>query len=153
MERVYSNRELSTLDFQDRVLSLAENPNLPLMERVKFVAITSSNLDEFHQVRVAGLREQKAAGIVAGGPDGMTPSEQLNAIRQRCESLLERIERVFHNELLPALEEAGIRIVSWVDIDAAARKSLGEVFVLGRILRQPLHYQLDKHYDRCQGII
>ncbi|MDX1691743.1 MAG: polyphosphate kinase 1 [Acidimicrobiia bacterium] len=120
----FFNRELSLLDFQERVLAIAENPNVPLLERLKFVAIVSSNLDEFFQVRVAGLMEQHAAGLGKVTPDGRTPGEQLAEIRGRAEQLLARTERVFLAELRPALAEHGIHIARWDDLDEADRKEL-----------------------------
>ena len=80
---LYFNRELSWLDFNQRVLELAEDPAVPLLERVKFCAIYASNLDEFFMVRVAGLFDQLDAGIDARGPDGLAPSEQIDAIQAR----------------------------------------------------------------------
>ena len=86
-ERRYLNRELSWLDFNARVLALAEDPETPLLERVKFLAIFSQNLDEFFQVRVAGLKERVAAGVTRRSVDGMTASEQLEAILARARQL------------------------------------------------------------------
>jgi polyphosphate kinase len=86
----YLNRELSRLDFDERVLAMAEDPNLPLLERVRFLAIFSQNLDDFFQVRVAGLKEQVLAAVAAASPDGMSPLEQLRSIRSRVEGLVER---------------------------------------------------------------
>ena len=103
------NRELANLDFQERVFALAESPERPLLERIKFVAIVSSNLDEFFQVRVAGLLGQADSGITASAPDGMSPKEQLEAIRLRAIDLNARIDDVFNNELLPALDAADIQ--------------------------------------------
>ena len=77
----YLNRELSRLDFDERVLAMAEDPKLPLLERVRFLAIFSQNLDDFFQVRVAGLKEQVLAAVAAASPDGMSPLEQLRSIR------------------------------------------------------------------------
>jgi polyphosphate kinase len=124
MTERFFNRELSLLDFQERVLAIAENPNVPLLERVKFVAIVSSNLDEFFQVRVAGLKEQQAAGLGRVTPDGRTPGQQLTEIRERCVRLLQRTERVLTNELTPALADHGIRIARWDDLEDAERKEL-----------------------------
>jgi polyphosphate kinase len=121
------NRELSLLDFQSRVLALAENPRLPLLERVKFVAIVSQNLDEFFQVRVAGL-ENQAATSRKPGADGMTPAEQLAAIREAVLALNGRTDRVFRNELLPQLADAGIRLTSWSELNDADRKHLNQIF-------------------------
>jgi polyphosphate kinase len=77
---LYINREISWLQFNDRVLAMAADPQVPLLERLKYLAIFSSNLDEFFMVRVAGLRDQVAAGMVTRGSDGLTPSETLEAI-------------------------------------------------------------------------
>ena len=123
----FINRELSLLDFQSRVLALAENPRLPLLERVKFVAIVSQNLDEFFQVRVAGLINQAATGG-KGGVDGMSPAEQLAAIRDRVLELNSRTDRVFRHEILPQLDDAGIRVVNWPDLTDGDRKHLTSVF-------------------------
>src|SRR5436309_11724234 len=89
----YANRELSWLDFNERVLELAEDPSVPLLERVMFCSIYASNLDEFFMVRVAGLTDQIAAGIDARGPDGLSPSEQIDAIRARVAALHRRVHR------------------------------------------------------------
>jgi polyphosphate kinase len=124
----YSNRELSLLDFQRRVLALAEDPNLPILERVKFVAIVGTNLDEFFQVRVAGLREQMAAGVVATTADGLTPSEQLQRIRPEVLDIMERVERLVAHELIPSLAEHGIHIVDWDDLTTDQQKLLSETF-------------------------
>jgi polyphosphate kinase len=124
----YLNRELSLLDFQERVLALASHPRVPLLERVKFVAIVSQNLDEFFQVRVAGLQEQARSHVAGPGPDGMTPSEQLRAIRERVEALIETRDTVFLKEILPALEAEGIRIVGWDSLQSEERAVLDDVF-------------------------
>src|SRR4051794_12160904 len=86
----YLNRELSMLEFQARVLALAEDPSVPLLERAKFLAIFSGNLDEFFQVRVAGIKEQVAVGVRTTSPDGLDQVEQLRAIRSRVEELVTR---------------------------------------------------------------
>jgi len=92
----YLNRELSRLDFDERVLALAEDSRLPLLERVRFLAIFSQNLDDFFQVRVAGLKEQVLAAVAVASPDGMSPLDQLRAIRARVESLTERQVGLFN---------------------------------------------------------
>jgi polyphosphate kinase len=109
---LYFNRELSWLDFNDRVLQLAEDASVPLLERVKFCAIWESNLDEFFMVRVANLHDQLEAGMDARGADGMGPSDQIDAIRERVLGQRARLARSFERELRPALAEHGIRIIS-----------------------------------------
>jgi polyphosphate kinase len=91
----YINRELSWLDFNDRVLSMAEDKDVPLLERAKFLAIYSQGLDEFFQVRVAGLKDQQAVGLGPTSADGMTPAEQLRGICDRVRELSERENGVF----------------------------------------------------------
>ena len=124
----YTNRELSWLDFNERVLAIAEDPATPLLERTKFLAIYSSNLDEFFQVRVAGLLEQQAAGVRTVSADGMSATDQLEAIRQRVLGLSDRQSRCFHESVAPALEEAGIAFSSYDSLDDDDRKYLDEQF-------------------------
>ena len=125
----FLNRELSMLDFQARVLALAEDPALPLLERAKFLAIVSEHLDEFFQVRVAGLMEQLAAGLRTANPDGVDLVDLLTTIRSRVIGLCERMSAVFTKELLPALEEHGIVFPNWEDLSADDRAFLDDVFV------------------------
>ncbi len=124
----YLDRELSWLDFNARVLALAENPTLPLLERAKFLAIFSSNLDEFFQVRVSGLREQLNAGIRATSPDGLDQAEQLRAIRERVEELVTRQAAIFTKDVAPALQEAGVEFSEWSDLDDEGRARLMQEF-------------------------
>ncbi len=121
---LYFNRELSWLDFNDRVLQLAEDPAVPLLERAKFSAIWESNMDEFFMVRVANVHDQIDAGISARGADGMTPPETLAAIRARVIGQRERVGRNFERDLRPALSEQGIRIVTF---DAATAEEMTEL--------------------------
>ena len=125
----YLNRELSWLSFNARVLSMARDPRVPLLERVKFLAIYSSNLDEFFQVRVAGLRDQSAAGVRRRTPDGRTPDEQLREIRRAVDRLEESRQHIFSNELLPQLRLQGITILRYAELSAADQKIADEYFV------------------------
>ncbi|MBV9338254.1 MAG: polyphosphate kinase, partial [Solirubrobacterales bacterium] len=109
---LYLNRELSWLDFNDRVLQLAEDESLPLMERVKFLAIFTTNLDEFFMVRVAGVHDQLDARIDARGPDGLSPPQVLAGIAERVTELDRRHARQFSEVVRPELAEHGIRIVN-----------------------------------------
>ena len=124
----FLNRELSWLEFDARVLALAEDATLPILERVKFLAIYAQNLDEFFQVRVAGLQEQRDAGVSAATPEGMTPGEQLDAIRLRAEALGERADRVLDGDILSALEKADIRLVTWDQLAKDERDHLAQEF-------------------------
>jgi polyphosphate kinase len=127
-EPPYINRELSLLDFQERVLALGEDEQLPLLERAKFLAIFSTNLDEFFQVRVAGLTDQVAAGLASAGPDRLSPSQQLAAIRKRIIGLTERQSRAFLQGIVPALADAGIRLCRADAMSKEDRKHLQNVF-------------------------
>jgi polyphosphate kinase len=124
----FINRERSWLEFDRRVLALAEDPEQPLLERVKFLSIFASNLDEFFQIRVSGLEEQVEAGVTAVSPDGMNPTEQLDAVRRRVVELTDRAERLWLDELKPALEKQRIRIVDWDQLDAEDHAFLGRRF-------------------------
>ncbi len=124
----YFNRELSWLDFNQRVLELAEEPEVPLLERVRFCAIYASNLDEFYMVRVAGLFDQLDAGIDARGPDGLTPGEQIDAIQARVLEMDGRLHRCFDGTLRPALEEEGIRVVSLATASEQERREIDARF-------------------------
>jgi polyphosphate kinase len=125
---LYFNRELSWLDFNQRVLELAEDTGVPLLERFRFCGIYANNLDEFFMVRVAGLLDQLDAGIEARGPDGLTPREQIDAIQQRVLELDDRLCRCFSGDLLPALDEHGIRIVTLNTASAEERREIDERF-------------------------
>ena len=114
---LYINREISWLQFNDRVLAMAADPEVPLLERLKYLAIFSTNLDEFFMVRVAGLRDQVESGMVTRGSDGWTPSETLEAIAKHVGPSIEHMVRVFLDEVSPAMAEAGIRIADMSDLD------------------------------------
>ncbi len=125
---LYFNRELSWMDFNDRVLQLAEDTSVPLLERLKYCAIFENNLDEFYMVRVAGVHDKIVASITTGGADGIPPVEVLAAVRERAIAQRERIERCFNEELQPALGEHGIRIVSYDHASAAELEEIDELF-------------------------
>jgi polyphosphate kinase len=128
---LYFNRELSWLDFNDRVLQLAEDESLPLMERVKFLAIFVTNLDEFFMVRVAGVHDQVEARVDARGPDGMTPTKVLEGISDKVRELDRRHARQFSDVVSPELAEHGIRIVSSEESGASPE-------VLERVFREQI---------------
>lgn len=127
-ERRYINRELSWLNFNRRVLALAESPEQPLLERAKFLAIFSSNLDEFFQVRVAGLKDQQAAGLSGTAPDGLSVSDQLRAIRAEVVDMLTRRSRAFKGVIVQELASHGIRLVPWASLDQSDRAYAASVF-------------------------
>jgi polyphosphate kinase len=124
----YFNRELSWLDFNQRVLELAEDTAVPLLERLRFCAIYASNLDEFFMVRVAGLFDQLDAGIDARGPDGLAPSEQIDAIQTRVLELDRRLNSCFGGILRPALEEHGIRVITLETASEQERREIDARF-------------------------
>jgi polyphosphate kinase len=112
----YVNRELSLLAFQWRVLEEAQDTSNPLLERIFFLSIVGSNLDEFFMVRVSGLMREVDSGISDEGPDGMSSIEQLEAIRKGVAALLGRAQRCFRRELLPALEASGIHLMEYAQL-------------------------------------
>lgn len=126
---LFINRDLSLLDFQERVLEEAKDPGNPLLERVKFLAILSSNLDEFFMVRVAGLLKQVASGLPEVGIDGRTAAEQVRLIRQRVKTLAQEAHDLWRADLLPALEREGIRILEFAGLSDAKRAELNSYFV------------------------
>ena len=125
---LFLNRELSWLQFNLRVLEEAENTRHPLLERVKFLAIFATNLDEFFMVRVSGLRRQIAAGAGETPPDSMTPSEQMLAICRELTVHLERHQACWKNDLLPRLHEAGIHVLHMNELNQRERDSLRQYF-------------------------
>src|SRR3954452_3967363 len=125
----FFNRELSWLQFNDRVLQLAEDPDTPLLERLKFCAIWSSNLDEVFMVRVAGLHDMVDAGIQSPGKDGLNAAETIARIRSVVSDQLVRVCRCLHQTLLPELAGHGIKIVSLEDVSDAERHRLEERFL------------------------
>jgi polyphosphate kinase len=125
---LYLNRELSWLDFNDRVLQLAEDERVPLLERVKFCAIYTTNLDEFYMVRVAGLHDQIDAGVERPSQDGRTPAETIALIRERVLALGDRLTRCFEGTLRDQLSEHGIELASVRDLDEDQRAELAAHF-------------------------
>ncbi|KZS60666.1 RNA degradosome polyphosphate kinase [Mycobacterium ostraviense] len=124
----YLNRELSWLDFNARVLALAADNSMPLLERAKFLAIFASNLDEFYMVRVAGLKRRNEMGLSVRSADGLTPREQLGRIGEQTQQIAGRHARVFLDSVLPALGEEGIYIITWADLNETEREQLSIYF-------------------------
>lgn len=124
----YLNRELSWLDFNARVLALAADPSLPLLERAKFLAIFASNLDEFYMVRVAGLKRRDEMGLSVRSADGLSPREQLRRINERTQQISNRHAHVFLDAVRPALADEGIVIVTWAEVDEDERSRLSTYF-------------------------
>src|SRR5580698_3967817 len=125
---LYVNRELSLLDFQRRVLEEAEDDTVPLLERVKFLSIVGSNLEEFFMVRVAGLKRQLEKGVLECGPDGMTPSAQLAAIRERVAKLFQAAYECWQEQILPALRKTGIEVTDYSQLTNTERSALNRYF-------------------------
>src|SRR5580704_6063979 len=124
----FVSRELAWLAFNERVLEEALDPSVPLLERLKFLAIVSSNLDEFFMVRVAGLKRMIDAGIETPFTDGLTPRECLKIVGKRCADLTMRQHRCFSEDIQPRLEREGVRIVSPEQLDASQRTYLHAYF-------------------------
>jgi polyphosphate kinase len=125
----FLNRELSWLDFNARVLALAEDRSQPLLERAKFLAIFASNLDEFYMVRVAGLKRRNDTGLTVRSADGMSPRGQLARIATRAQAIAEAHARVFLEEVRPELDAEGIHILRWADLTDDQREVLSQYFM------------------------
>ncbi|HHJ06132.1 MAG TPA: RNA degradosome polyphosphate kinase, partial [Anaerolineae bacterium] len=124
----YFNRELSWIAFNKRVLEEAQDRRYPLLERVKFLAIFGSNLDEFFMTRVAGLQEQVRAGVLKAPPDGLTPAAQLTTIRKRLKPMLKEARRHLHNSLLPELAKSGIVLHDFGELNKKQRDKANAFF-------------------------
>ncbi len=124
----FLDRELSWLRFNQRVLELAEDPRLPLLERARFLAIFTSNLDEFFMVRVAGLKRRIAAGLAVPAASGLMPTEVLDLILTTTRELAERQARVFRDDVVPALADANIELVRWDDLDRDEQRACKRLF-------------------------
>ncbi len=126
--RNFINRELSTLAFLERVLEEASDPDLPLLERLRFLAVLSVSFDEFFMIRVAGLKQQLSGHVEETGPDAMTPAQEFQAVSTRCHSLIERQDRLFQEEVLVGLERAGLRLFRGKDLPADSRPAIADFF-------------------------
>ncbi|HYO40715.1 MAG TPA: hypothetical protein VER39_13770, partial [Nocardioidaceae bacterium] len=124
----FLDREVSWLHFNSRVLELAEDPNLPLLERTRFLAIFASNLDEFFMVRVAGLKRRIAAGVAVPTTSGLMPREVLEHIWETTSALMERQASLFRNEIVPALAKENIELVRWDDLTRDEQKQCKKLF-------------------------
>ena len=134
----YINRELSLLAFNLRVLTQAKDPSVPLLERLKFLCISSTNLDEFFEIRVSGLKHRLAVNAAAAGPDNLSSSDALRTIAEETNALVIEQYRVLNDELIPQLREAGITVstlhavgVSGATILARARELSADYIVIG----------------------
>src|SRR5918994_2245117 len=124
----FIDREISWVRFNQRVLELAEDPRLPLLERARFLAIFASNLDEFFMVRVAGLKRRIAAGVAVRAASGLMPREVLEQIWRETDDLASRHATVFRKDIVPALANEGIELVSWEDLDRDEQKHCKKLF-------------------------
>src|SRR6478609_9244659 len=109
-EPLLMNRELSLLKFNERVLAMAENPKTPLLERLRYVCIVSSNLDEFFEIRISSLKEQQRQSPNLVGPDGMTPDEAFECVQQAVHELVNRQYNLLNDQILPAMHKEGIAL-------------------------------------------
>lgn len=125
---LYINRELSMLEFQRRVLEEAWDENNPLLERLKFIAIFGSNMDEFFMVRVSGIRKQVEAGIMDVSQDGMTPRDELAAIRKLSQELLHEAQQYLQRKILPKLDKAGVHVLDYDKLTAAQKEKADKYF-------------------------
>lgn len=123
-----SNREIGFLRFNERVLELANDPLVPLLERLRFLCISTSNLDEFFEIRVAGLRQRIAGGLESAGVDGLSPQQELAAITRHVTKFVDSQYRTFNNVLLPELSEQGIRFLARSEWDAGISNWVAELF-------------------------
>jgi polyphosphate kinase len=122
------DRELSWLSFNERVLDLAADPSTPLLERVRFMAIFSSNLDEFYMVRVASVLSNLEDGSPMTASPDIEPNVLMKEISRRTHELVSRQSNIFKNELLPELRKSGIEIVEWEELDSDERKFVSKIF-------------------------
>jgi len=116
------DRELSWLAFNQRVLELAEDEKTPLLERCRFLAIFSSNLDDFYMIRVASLKRKLGAGITKVNSAGYNPRELMTELSQKTQELIQRQSRCFHDSVLPALKGHGIELTKWEELEAMLKE-------------------------------
>lgn len=124
----FINRDLSWIEFNRRVLQEALNPDLPLLEKVKFVSIFSSNLDEFYMIRVSGIKEQIAANVLEPSIDGLTPREQLQKVEKALQPLLKQLYDLWSNDIVPSLHENNIFLHEYDELSKEEKKVLTEYF-------------------------
>ena len=124
----FINRELSWIEFNRRVMEEALNPNLPILEKIKFISIFFSNLDEFYMVRVSGLKDQISAGFTESTIDGLTPIQQIRKIEEALKPMLDRLMSLWQDELVPALRENNIHICEFSELDETAVEELNQYF-------------------------
>ena len=125
---LYINRELSLLEFQRRVLEEAWDENSPLLERLKFIAIFGSNMDEFFMVRVSGIRKQVEAGVMGFSQDGMTPRDELAAIRKLSQELLHNAQQYLQRKILPKLEKEGVQVLDYHKLTKSQKERADKYF-------------------------
>src|SRR5215471_9021514 len=125
---LYINRELSWVEFNRRVLEEAQDSRHPLLERVKFLSIFETNLDEFIMIRLAGLKDQEAAHVTNVSPDGLNAEQQLRAVRQRLAPLMQQVRLCWRDDLMPSLEAQHIYILDYEQLDAKQRAAMQTYF-------------------------
>ncbi len=124
----FFNRDLSWVEFNIRVLDEALNPNLPLLEKVKFVSIFSSNLDEFYMIRISGLKEQVAANILEPTIDGLTPTEQVIKIEKALKPMIIKLNNLWKKEIVPELKKHGVELLRFGEFNKEEQILLKEYF-------------------------
>ncbi|HRK90171.1 MAG TPA: hypothetical protein PK152_13625, partial [Anaerolineales bacterium] len=125
---LYINRELSLLEFQRRVLEEARDEENPLLERLKFLAIFGSNMDEFYMVRVSGIRKQVESNVMKLSEDGLTPREELAAIRKVAQGLMQDAQNCFQRKLLSSLDKEGIHVLDYQKLSKSQKERADSYF-------------------------
>ncbi len=124
----FFNRDLSWIEFNRRVLEEALNDKLPLYEKVKFVSIFSSNLDEFYMIRISGFKEQIAANIHEPTIDGLTPTEQLAKIEKTLKPMIKELNELWSNNIVPALRSSGVELLRYMELSEEQQRPVREYF-------------------------